>query len=111
MERSEIRDQRVRKPPNLPHRLSRITIRSIRATIRARTLSTASNPDIAPVRNEELLADVISRVIGDVRHIAVGNASPIPAMAALLARERGHGMPYVSLLQSRKHNFFADGGR
>src|SRR5512139_140367 len=62
-------------------------------------------------RDEELLADVITRLIGDVRHVAVGNASPIPATAALLARERGHGRPYVSLLQSRKHNFFTDGGR
>src|SRR6187401_2968678 len=61
-------------------------------------------------RDEELLADVISRLIGDVRHVAVGNASPIPATAALLARERGNGHPYVSLLQSRKHNFFTDGG-
>jgi glutaconate CoA-transferase subunit B len=74
-------------------------------------LPPASNPDTAPVRDEELLADVIAHVIGDVRHIAVGNASPIPAMAALLARARGGGMPYVSLLQSRKHNFFTDGGR
>jgi glutaconate CoA-transferase subunit B len=32
-------------------------------------------------------------------------------MAALLARARRSGMPYVSLLQSRKHNFFTDGGR
>ena len=62
-------------------------------------------------RDEELLADVITRLIGEVRHIAVGNASPIPAMAALLARQRGRGLPYVSLLQSRKHNFFTDGGR
>ena len=61
--------------------------------------------------DEELLADVIARLIGDVRHVAVGNASPIPATAALLARERGGGRPYVSLLQSRKHNFFTDGGR
>src|ERR1700704_4868400 len=65
----------------------------------------------APFRDEELLADVISRLIGDARHVAVGNASPIPATAALLARERGGGRPYVSLLQSRKHNFFTDGGR
>jgi glutaconate CoA-transferase subunit B len=62
-------------------------------------------------RDEELLADVIARLIGDVRHVAVGNASPIPATAALLARERGKGKPYVSLLQSRKHNFFTDGAR
>jgi glutaconate CoA-transferase, subunit B len=61
--------------------------------------------------DEELLADVIAGLIGDVRHVAVGNASPIPATAALLARERGNGRPYVSLLQSRKHNFFTDGGR
>ena len=40
-------------------------------------------------RPEELLADVIARLIGDVRHVAVGNASPIPATAALLgARAR-----------------------
>jgi glutaconate CoA-transferase subunit B len=62
-------------------------------------------------RDEELLADVIARLIGDVRHVAVGNASPIPATAALIARERGKGRTYVSLLQSRKHNFFTDGAR
>jgi len=63
-------------------------------------------------RPEELLADVIARLIGDVRHVAVGNASPIPATAALLAREQnGNGRPYVSLLQSRKHNFWTDGAR
>lgn len=63
-------------------------------------------------RTEELLADTIARLIGDVRHVAVGNASPIPATAALLAREKnGNGRPYVSLLQSRKHNFFTDGAR
>src|ERR1041385_1498047 len=66
-------------------------------------------------RLEELLADVIANLIGDVRHVAVGNASPIPATAALLARERGRSnglqRPYVSLLQSRKHNFFTDGAR
>jgi glutaconate CoA-transferase subunit B len=62
-----------------------------------------------PFRDEELLADTITRLIGDVRHIAVGNSSPIPATAALLCRARGGGRPYVSLLQSRKHNFFTDG--
>jgi glutaconate CoA-transferase subunit B len=67
-------------------------------------------PDPA-FRDEELLASVIADMIGDVRHVAVGNASPIPATAALLARERGGGRPHVSLLQSRKHNFFTDGGR
>ena len=40
-------------------------------------------------RDEELLAAVVADLIGDVRHVAVGNASPIPATAALLARARG----------------------
>lgn len=62
-------------------------------------------------RDEELLADTIMRLIGDVRHVAVGNASPIPALAALTLRERGGGKPYVSLLGSRRHMFFTDGGR
>ena len=63
-------------------------------------------------RPEELLADVIARLIGDVRHVAVGNASPIPATAALLARElNGNGRPYVSLLGSARHTFWTDGGR
>ncbi len=70
------------------------------------------NAALPDFRDEELLADVIARLIGDARHVAVGNASPIPATAALLARERnGNGRPYVSLLQSRKHNFFTDGAR
>jgi glutaconate CoA-transferase, subunit B len=67
-------------------------------------------------RDEELLADTICRLIGDVRHVAVGASSPIPATAALLARERANltdnsGKPYVSLLGSRDHTFFTDGGR
>ena len=62
-------------------------------------------------RTEELLADVIAGLIGDTRHVAVGAASPIPAAAALLARARGNGRPHVSLLGSRRHSFFTDGGR
>lgn len=66
-------------------------------------------------RDEELLADVICRLIGDARHVAVGAASPIPATAALLARERASlqnsNRLYVSLLGSRDHTFFTDGSR
>jgi glutaconate CoA-transferase subunit B len=62
-------------------------------------------------RDEELLASVVADLIGDVRHVAVGNASPIPATAALLARARGNGQPHVSLLGSPRHTFFTDGGR
>src|SRR3954454_714685 len=61
--------------------------------------------------SEEILADVIMHLIGDVRHVAVGNASPIPALAALTLRERGGGKPYVSLLGRRRHMFFTGGGR
>jgi glutaconate CoA-transferase subunit B len=69
------------------------------------------NPAPPEHRDEELLADVIVRLIGDARHVAVGNASPIPATAALTARALGTGRPYVSLLGSRRHTFFTDGGR
>jgi glutaconate CoA-transferase subunit B len=62
-------------------------------------------------REEELLASSIAGLIGDTRHVAVGASSPIPAAAAMLARERGGGRPYVSLLGSRRQNFFTDGGR
>jgi glutaconate CoA-transferase subunit B len=62
-------------------------------------------------RDEELLASVILHRLGDVRHVAVGAASPIPATAALLARHLGGGRPFVSLLSSERHNFFTDGGR
>ena len=62
-------------------------------------------------RDEELLADAIAGLIADAKHAAIGAASPIPAAAAMLARERGHGRPRVSLLGSRRHNFFTDGGR
>jgi glutaconate CoA-transferase, subunit B len=70
-------------------------------------------PSVPPdaCRSEELLADVIAGLIGDSRHAAIGAASPIPAAAALLARERGNGRPYVSLLGSRRQSFFTDGGR
>src|SRR5258708_12786389 len=62
-------------------------------------------------RGEGLLAGVIAALIGDARHVAVGASSPIPAAAALLARERGNGRPQVSLLGSRRQSFFTDGGR
>src|SRR3954467_1830100 len=62
-------------------------------------------------RPEELLADAMMGRVGDVGQVAVGSVSPIPALAALTLRERGGGKPYVSLLGSRRHMFFTDGGR
>jgi glutaconate CoA-transferase subunit B len=73
------------------------------------TVATVPSPD--GFRLEELLADTIAGLIGDARHAAIGAASPIPATAALLARERGRGRPAVSLLGSRRQSFFTDGGR
>jgi glutaconate CoA-transferase subunit B len=69
--------------------------------------------DVPPdeYRIEELLAHVIVGLIGDARHVAVGATSPIPATGALLARERGGGRPQVTVLGSRKHDFFSEGGR
>jgi glutaconate CoA-transferase subunit B len=51
----------------------------------------------------------LAELIGPARHVAVGALSPIPAAAALLARAR-HGTR-VTLLGSRRHNPFTDGGR
>jgi len=59
---------------------------------------------------EELLIGLVAELIGDAGHVAVGANSPIPAVAALLAQSRRPGMR-VSLLSSRRHNFFTDGGR
>lgn len=60
---------------------------------------------------EELLACVLSRLVQGLPHIAVGALSPIPAAAALLAREAGAGRTRVSILGSPRHLAFTDGGR
>ena len=58
-----------------------------------------------------LLIGAMAGMLDGLGHVAVGAASPVPAAAALLARERGGGRPRVSLLGSRTHNDFTDGGR
>jgi glutaconate CoA-transferase, subunit B len=62
-------------------------------------------------RPEELLIDVLAGMLGGLRHVAVGAASPIPGAAAFLARERSGGALRVSVLGSERHNPFTDGGR
>jgi glutaconate CoA-transferase subunit B len=62
-------------------------------------------------RTEELLISAIAGLLGGTGHVAVGAASPIPAAGALLARARSGGGLQVSLLGSRQHSFFTDGGR
>jgi glutaconate CoA-transferase subunit B len=74
-------------------------------------MSMSGAPPDGEFRTEELMADVMSRLIGDARHVAVGAQSPIPAAAALLTRARGGGRAYVSILESRNHDFFTEGGR
>jgi glutaconate CoA-transferase subunit B len=53
----------------------------------------------------------IARRLDVLRHVAVGASSPVPAAAALLARERSAGRLTVSILGSERHNPFTDGGR
>ena len=62
-------------------------------------------------RPEELMITAIAGLLEGASHVAVGAMSPIPAAAALLARERSGGRTRVSVLGSAKHNFFTDGGR
>lgn len=69
----------------------------------------SANPE--GIASEEVLIDVVLRLIEGARHVAVGANSPIPAAAAFLARHLGGDRPHVSLQQSPKHNLFTDGGR
>lgn len=63
--------------------------------------------------DEEFLIAAISGLLStdDVRHVAVGAASPIPGAAALLARKMRGGSPRVSLIHGKATNPFTDGGR
>jgi glutaconate CoA-transferase subunit B len=62
----------------------------------------------------ELLIATISRLLAGVRHVAVGASSPIPGAAALLTRALSEDAPNggtkVSVLGSRRHNAFTNGG-
>jgi len=62
---------------------------------------------------EEFLITTIARLLEtpDVRHVAVGAASPIPGAAALLARHVNGGRPRVALIHGKETNPFTDGGR
>ena len=61
-------------------------------------------------RAEVMIAAIVPMLEG-LSHVAVGAASPIPGSAALLARAMSGGRLRVSLLGSRAHNPFTDGGR
>jgi glutaconate CoA-transferase subunit B len=57
----------------------------------------------------ELLVAVIARLLAGVQHVAVGVASPIPGSGTLLARTLSDGALRVSVLGSRRNNFFTSG--
>lgn len=63
--------------------------------------------------SDEFLIAAVSGLLStdDVRHVAVGAASPIPGAAALLARKIRGGSPRVSLIHGKATNPFTDGGR
>jgi glutaconate CoA-transferase subunit B len=58
----------------------------------------------------ELLITTIARLLHGCRHVAVGASSPIPGSGALLARSLSEGAMRVSVVGSRKNNFFTNGG-
>jgi glutaconate CoA-transferase subunit B len=58
----------------------------------------------------ELLIAVIARLLAGSGHVAVGASSPIPGSGALLARQISGGAMRVTVLGSRRNNFFTNGG-
>lgn len=70
-----------------------------------------SAPQSDGISRAEIMIGAIARMLQGLRHVAVGASSPIPGSAALLARALSGGELRVSLLGSRRHNPFTDGGR
>jgi glutaconate CoA-transferase subunit B len=58
----------------------------------------------------EGLIHAIAGLLAGCRHVAVGAASPIPGAAALYTRILSRGATHVSVLGSRRHNAFTNGG-
>lgn len=63
------------------------------------------------VSREELLISVLTDILAEDRHVAVGAASPIPGAAALLAKAESNRRMQVTILHSRQHNPFTNGSR
>jgi len=58
----------------------------------------------------EVLVATIARLLEGCRSVVIGNQSPVPGTAALVARELSGGAMRVTILGSRKHTDFTDGG-
>ena len=64
----------------------------------------------APPTRDEFLACVLARLIEGLANVAVGTDSPVAATAALLVEAESGGRTRASILGSRRHNPFSDGG-
>jgi glutaconate CoA-transferase subunit B len=62
------------------------------------------------VRPEEVQAAAIAGLLEGARHVAVGMLSPVPGAGALLAAQRSGASLRVSVLGSREHGRFTNGG-
>jgi glutaconate CoA-transferase, subunit B len=69
------------------------------------------HPSAAEISRAEIMIGAIARMLDGLGHVAVGASSPIPGAAALLVRATSAGRTRVSILGSRRHNPFTDGGR
>lgn len=76
-----------------------------------RMTTPASVPADRKVATSEIMIGAIAGMLSGLGHVAVGASSPIPGSAALLARARSNGRMRLSVLGSRAHNPFTDGGR
>jgi glutaconate CoA-transferase subunit B len=64
---------------------------------------------LSEVSSTELLIAAVARLLAGSRHVAVGQSSPVPGSGALLARTLSGGAMRVSVLGSRRNNFFTSG--
>jgi glutaconate CoA-transferase subunit B len=58
----------------------------------------------------EILVATIAGLLEGCRSVVIGNQSPIPGTAALVARELSGGAMRVTILGSRRHSDFTNGG-
>ena len=73
-------------------------------------MQTPSEEAPLAARPEEINASVIADLLAGVHHVAVGMLSPVPGAGALLARQLSDGRTRVSILGSRRHNRWTNGG-
>ncbi len=76
----------------------------------APTVALGAGADSVAATTIALLIAVIARLLAGCGHVAVGQSSPIPGSGALLARRLSGDALRVSVLGSRRNNFFTDGG-